>query len=235
MRAAVKEEFITVWSIRDGLARSPDLPVVAIKGVPFLGIVGIAPSEERMRATRQREAAVNEAGGWALMPSSEGAIPSESGAEGLRTMPRREIGGNLDIKDVAAGARLTLPSRCAWSAALLRRSPLQPGRRREPRYRDRDVRGFASAAACGARKFVKTIDWVILDVAKADSLQTMGRSNTGRAPRLPVGTGCELGFTSRPRWRARILAQEPAESLSALTGPDVTTGSERAIGDGVLR
>jgi formamidase len=109
MRDSVEEEFITVWHIADGLARSPDLPGVAIKGVPFLGIVGVAPSRERMRVTRERETAVNEAGGWALLPALEGAIPPESGTDGLRTMPPREIGGNLDIKDVAAGARLTLP------------------------------------------------------------------------------------------------------------------------------
>ncbi|MBJ7601779.1 MAG: acetamidase/formamidase family protein [Candidatus Dormibacteraeota bacterium] len=109
MRDAVHEDFITVWRIADGIARSPDLPGVAIKGIPFLGIVGVAPSRERMKAIRAREAAVNEAGGWALMSAPEGAIPPEAGPEGLRTMPPREIGGNLDIKDLAAGARLTLP------------------------------------------------------------------------------------------------------------------------------
>ncbi len=109
MRDAVEEDFITVWHIADGVTRSPDIPGVAIKGVPFLGIIGVAPTKERMKAIRERETAVNEAGGWALMAGRQGAIPVQAGGEGLRTMPPREIGGNLDIKDVAAGARITLP------------------------------------------------------------------------------------------------------------------------------
>jgi formamidase len=105
----VERDFVTVWRLAGGVARSPDIPGVAIRGAPFLGIVGVAPSLHRMRATRGHEEAVSRAGGWALLPGQRGAIPTEAGPEGLRTMPPREIGGNLDVKDAGAGARITLP------------------------------------------------------------------------------------------------------------------------------
>jgi formamidase len=38
----------------------------------------------------------------------ETAIPATAGA-GLRTIPPREIGGNLDIRQLVAGSRITLP------------------------------------------------------------------------------------------------------------------------------
>jgi formamidase len=109
MRASVEEDFITTWRLAEGVARSADIPGVAIPAAPFLGIVGVAPAPERMKHVKQREAAVNHAGGWALMPGPEGAIPSGTAEDGLRTMPPREIGGNLDVKDLASGASITLP------------------------------------------------------------------------------------------------------------------------------
>jgi formamidase len=38
----------------------------------------------------------------------EGAVPPEA-ADGLRTIPPREVGGNLDIRQLVAGSRLWLP------------------------------------------------------------------------------------------------------------------------------
>lgn len=109
MRDLVDEDLVITWRIEDGVARSPDLPGIAILGAPFMGIVGVAPSRERLTRIRRREAAVNEAGGWALMPGPEGARPAHVANEGLRTMAPREIGGNLDVKDLAEGASITLP------------------------------------------------------------------------------------------------------------------------------
>ena len=44
------------------------------------------------------------------LPTSlpETAIPADASA-GLRTIPPREIGGNLDIRQLVAGSRITLP------------------------------------------------------------------------------------------------------------------------------
>ena len=140
MRDSVEEDFITVWDISGGLARSADLPKVAIKGVPFLGVVGVAPSAERMRDVHEREAAVNADGGWALGAGPEGAWPPTA-ADGLRTMAPREIGGNLDVKDVAAGASLTLPVDVA--GALLSFG--------DPHFNQGDGESFGTAIEMSAR------------------------------------------------------------------------------------
>src|SRR5579871_4796317 len=46
-----------------------------------------------------------------MLPSAASAIPGDGPAatEGLRTAPPREIGGNIDIKQLRAGSVLTLP------------------------------------------------------------------------------------------------------------------------------
>ena len=62
------------------------------------------------------------------------------GGAGLRTIPPREIGGNLDIRQLVAGARITLPVARRRSAGLGRRPPLRPGRRRGLRHRHRGGR-----------------------------------------------------------------------------------------------
>ena len=50
-------------------------------------------------------------GGMVLGPEPRDAVPSYEplASEGLRTVPPREHGGNLDIKQLAAGTRLLLP------------------------------------------------------------------------------------------------------------------------------
>ena len=50
-------------------------------------------------------------GGMVLGPEPGDAVPSYEplASEGLRTVPPREHGGNLDIKQLTAGARLLLP------------------------------------------------------------------------------------------------------------------------------
>jgi formamidase len=46
-----------------------------------------------------------------LPPEAQGAVPASEpiASEALRTIPPREIGGNLDIKQLSKGARLLLP------------------------------------------------------------------------------------------------------------------------------
>ena len=107
----ISEGFIARWAIKDGFARSDDIPGVAIRGTPFVGVVGVAPSEARLRAFTARETELASRGGRATLPEAKGAVPVDGPAatEGLRTIPPRETGGNLDIKYLQKGARLTLP------------------------------------------------------------------------------------------------------------------------------
>lgn len=102
--------FMVRWDIADGYARSEDLPGVVIRGAPFLGTIGVAPSQSLMESAAERERAIAAAGGLALMPQAEGAAPAREpyASKGLRTIPPRENGGNLDIPQLGVGSRLLL-------------------------------------------------------------------------------------------------------------------------------
>ena len=67
--------------------------------------------EELRLEMLQREENLRERGGFVLPPEATGAVPAHEpiASEGLRTIPPRENGGNLDIKQLSAGARLLLP------------------------------------------------------------------------------------------------------------------------------
>jgi formamidase len=105
------DPYMVHWTIVDGVARSAQLPNVAVRGVPFVGIIGVAPSSTRLRGLVAREAALVERGGAASMPNSHGATPAVASVadEGLTTVAPREIGGNMDIKHLHEGSHLLLP------------------------------------------------------------------------------------------------------------------------------
>jgi formamidase len=102
------EPFIAHWTIADGVAASPQIPGVVIPGRPFLGVMGNAPSPERFELFRRREARLAALGFRVPLPDPHSAVPA-SAADGLRTVPPRETGGNLDVKQLTAGSRLLLP------------------------------------------------------------------------------------------------------------------------------
>ena len=43
------------------------------------------------------------------MPQADGALPANLGDEALRTVPPREVGGNIDIKQITPGASVLMP------------------------------------------------------------------------------------------------------------------------------
>jgi formamidase len=102
------EPYLVTWTIADGLARSDALPGIAVPGDPFAGVAGVAPSHELMAALRAREEEIRAAGGPVVDDEPARARPAAAAA-GLRTIPPRETGGNLDVRQLVAGARLLLP------------------------------------------------------------------------------------------------------------------------------
>jgi formamidase len=102
------DPYLVKWEIADGLARSEELPGVAVPGDAFAGVIGVAPSHERLDAVRRREEALAARGQPVADAMPEGAKPPAV-ANGLRTIPPREIGGNLDVRQLVAGSRLWLP------------------------------------------------------------------------------------------------------------------------------
>lgn len=103
------EPFVVKWYLRGGIARSEEIPGAAIPGAPFLGVIGVAPSIERLRKFAAREQRLLDTGVLVMPPDPSGAVPATGPAaiEGLRTVPPRENGGNMDVKQLMAGTTVT--------------------------------------------------------------------------------------------------------------------------------
>jgi formamidase len=102
------EPYLVKWEIAGGVARSAELPGVTVPEEMFAGVVGVAPSHARMEAFRAREEELRTRGQPVADAMPESAAPPEA-ADGLRTIPPRETGGNMDIRQLVAGSRLWLP------------------------------------------------------------------------------------------------------------------------------
>jgi len=100
--------YLLKWKIEEGFARSSQLPGVALPKAAFAGVVGVSPSQESMASARQQDQLVRTAGGTVTADQPGGAVP-KIGSTGLRTTPPRAFGGNLDIRQLQAGAKLFLP------------------------------------------------------------------------------------------------------------------------------
>jgi formamidase len=102
------EGFLVPWELDGTHGRSRELPGIAVPAVVHAGVIGVAPSHELMAAQREREERIRAAGGPVADDLPASAVPA-SAASGLRTIPPRETGGNLDIRRLVAGATLLLP------------------------------------------------------------------------------------------------------------------------------
>ena len=74
--------------------------------------LSVLPLRRRcVKPTTKREAEVAGRGGFALPPVTEDAVPPHGpiAEQGLRTIPPRETGGNMDIKQLTPGVSLFLP------------------------------------------------------------------------------------------------------------------------------
>ena len=99
------EPYLVKWELGDGGARSEALPGVRVPGAPFPGTIGVAPSPRLLRELRDREAELDSRTGLDLSAFSSPPVPARA-LDGLGILPPREIGGNLDVRHLAAGSRL---------------------------------------------------------------------------------------------------------------------------------
>lgn len=111
LRGFFDEPFMVKWAIKDGYATSADLPGVRVPDASFMGVMGLAPSHDLRRQIMLREEELRGRGGFVLPPDPRSAVPATEtvASEGLRTIPPRENGGNMDTKQMTAGVRLLLP------------------------------------------------------------------------------------------------------------------------------
>ncbi len=111
LRDRFSDPYLVHWTIDAGFATSPQLPGLRIPGAPFMGVSATAPGPTQLAQWTAREQRLLDRGGFVLPPRPAGAVPAggDPAAHGLRTLPPRENGGNVDVKQLSAGARLFLP------------------------------------------------------------------------------------------------------------------------------
>jgi formamidase len=116
LRDLFPEPHIVNWRLSRLGGVSQQMPGIRVPFAPFMGSVGVLPGEPEVDKWLAREGALAEAGGIALMPQPIGAQPRDiCGPEGshqgkcLRTIPPRENGGNMDVKQMQIGTTLLLP------------------------------------------------------------------------------------------------------------------------------
>ena len=111
LRDLFPEPFLVRWRMAEGFASSPDLPGVQIADRSFMGVMGVAPSHNLLETMTERERLLLGRGGAVHPPEPNDAIPMNPliAAEGLRTTPPRETGGNLDVKGLRRGTIAFLP------------------------------------------------------------------------------------------------------------------------------
>jgi formamidase len=111
LRDIMTENYLVRWHLENDMARSEELPGVTISGAPFMGVMGVAPSLPLLREITSREAKLAATGVFVLQPDAREAVPGTGPAasEGLSSLPPREFGGNIDVKQLTAGATLRLP------------------------------------------------------------------------------------------------------------------------------
>ena len=112
LRDEFPDPYIVHWRLHGSdFAEADQLPGVRIRCSPFPGTFGVAPSRTLREAAAQREAELAARGGFALPPDPDGAVPAEEpiANEGLRTIPPRENGGNLDIRQTTPGVTMLIP------------------------------------------------------------------------------------------------------------------------------
>jgi formamidase len=106
--------FKSVWYMRgNAYAESRHVPGIRIPALPHPGVLGVAPSVELLAMWNRREAPLVEAGtaygpdpATAILRGNEDANDLRDAA---RTVPPRENGGNVDIKDLSLGSRAYFP------------------------------------------------------------------------------------------------------------------------------
>jgi formamidase len=111
-----------IWDLQGPYATSRHIPDVKFVGIQHPGLIGCAPSAELLAEWNRREQALIDTDpdripALALPPLAENAIMGtltgaehdRAAAEGARTVPPREHGGNCDIKNLTVGSRVYFP------------------------------------------------------------------------------------------------------------------------------
>lgn len=112
----------SIWDFEGLFTKSRHIPGVRFAGTIHPGLIGCLPSRSLLEEWNTREGALlatdpHRVPGLANMPYAPtahmgkltGDAKARAAAEGARTVPPREHGGNCDIKDLSRGCRIYFP------------------------------------------------------------------------------------------------------------------------------
>ena len=114
----------SVWHYEGMFTRSRHIPGVGFAGLIHPGLIGTLPSQKLLDTWNAREKALIDTNPTRVPPLANpphastahlGSLPRGTdeyvkvAAEGARTVPPREHGGNCDIKDLSRGSRIYFP------------------------------------------------------------------------------------------------------------------------------
>ena len=126
LRDVYPAAYKSVWYMRGNVyAESRHIPGVRIPALPHPGVIGVAPSHEMLARWNEREAPLA-ADQRAYPPHAETALfrgvgpakHASMAAEAARTVPPRENGGNVDIKNLSQRLENISPGIRAGGPAL---------------------------------------------------------------------------------------------------------------------
>ena len=116
------DAYKAIWDFQGQQCTSRHVPGVRYTGITHPGLFGTAPSPDLLAKWNQRERALiatdpDRVPPLALPPLAEGLLGGTAtgdvlqaiGADGARTVPARENGGNHDIKNFTRGSRIFYP------------------------------------------------------------------------------------------------------------------------------
>ena len=112
----------SIWDFKGMFTSSRHVPGVNFAGLIHPGLIGCLPDRSMLEMWNKREGdfiatdpdrvpplAVPPSSGTAHMGKMTGAARDKAAAEGARTVPPREHGGNCDIKDLSRGSKVFFP------------------------------------------------------------------------------------------------------------------------------
>ena len=110
----------SIWDFKGMFTSSRHIPGVNFAGLIHPGLIGCLPDKPMLDLWNQREQQLidtNPTAGLANPPSPgtahmgrlKGEAKAKAAAEGSRTVPPREHGGNCDIKDLSRGSKVFFP------------------------------------------------------------------------------------------------------------------------------
>ncbi len=112
----------SIWDFEGMFTRSRHIPGVRFAGLIHPGLIGCLPDPKLLSAWNEREQALIDTNPTRVPPlanppfaatahagKASGALRDKIAAEGARTVPPREHGGNCDIKDLSRGSKIFFP------------------------------------------------------------------------------------------------------------------------------